>query len=110
MPAGVLLANRERLWTQTAHHELEERKPPQAGERPVHRAVRYPALPGKWIEFLQSAGPAAQVVPALSELFTANPASRRPERKVSRRKPSLPRPSTSRDTRERASPAAVRPN
>ena len=60
-------------------------------EQQVNRSVSYHALKGKLFELLQSEVPAEQVVLELSELFAANPVSRRPDRKVPRRKNSFPR-------------------
>ena len=89
--ASVLLANLESVLAQPAQEELKERKTPEVREQQVNRSVSYHALKGKLFELLQSEVPAEQVVLELSELFAANPVSRRPDRKVPRRKNSFPR-------------------
>ena len=89
--ASVLLANIESVLTQPAQQELKERKTSEAREQQVNRSVSYHALKGKLFELLQSDVPAEQVVLELTQMFTANAVSRRPERKVPRRKPSLAR-------------------
>ena len=89
--ASVLLANLESLLSQPAQEGLEERRTPQVRAQQVNRSVSYHALKGKLFELLQSEVPAEQVVLELTELFAASPVSRRPERKVPRRKLSFPR-------------------
>ena len=89
--ASVLLANLESVLAQPAQEELKERKTPEVREQQVNRSVSYHALKGKLFELLQSEVPAEQVVLELIELFAANPVSRRPDRKVPRRKNSFPR-------------------
>ena len=89
--ASVLLANLESLLTRPAQEALAKRKTPQTREQQVNRSVSYHALKHRLFELLQSAVPADQVILELTRLFTANAVSRRRERKIPRKKPSLAR-------------------
>jgi hypothetical protein len=89
--ATVLLANLESLLTRSAQESLTKRKTPQTNEQRVNRSVSYHTLKGKLFDLLQSEVPASQVVLELTQLFTANAVSRRPQRKIPRKKTSLAR-------------------
>jgi hypothetical protein len=89
--ATVLLANLESLLTRSAQESLTKRKTPQTNEQRVNRSVSYHTLKGKLFDLLQSDVPAGQVVLELTQLFTANAVSRRPQRKIPRKKTSLAR-------------------
>lgn len=89
--ASVLLANLESLLTRSAQETLTMRKAPQTHEQRVNRSVSYHTLKCRLFELLQSDVPAHQVILELTQLFTANAVSRRPQRKIPRKKASFAR-------------------
>jgi len=87
----LLLCNLESVLTRPTATALQEQS--VAGQHPkqINHAVAYHALKSQLLELLYSSAPVEVVLGKLQRLFAGSPVTKRPERKVPRRKLSLAR-------------------
>lgn len=87
----LLLCNLESVLTGPTATALQEQR--VAGQHPkqINQAVAYPALNYQLLELLYSSKPVDLVLGKLQRLFAGSPVTKRPERKVPRRKLSMAR-------------------
>jgi hypothetical protein len=86
--ATIFLSNLESIITQPAQARLRQASEQRKHPAQVNHAVSFHALKSQIIPLLLGEEPISQVLPKLERLFLDNPVSRRPGRKVPRRKQS----------------------
>ena len=86
--ATVWVSNLESILIAPANQRLQEQSVTLKHPQQVNHAVSFHAIKARIIALLASQKPVPEVIQELQELFLANPTSKRPERKVPRRKPS----------------------
>lgn len=86
--ATVFVSDLESILIGPANQQLQEHSAILKNPQQVNHAVSFHAIKRHIIELLASQKPVSEVIEELQELFLANPTSKRPERKVPRRKPS----------------------
>jgi hypothetical protein len=84
----VFVSNLESLLIAPANQQLEQHSQSLQHRQQVNHAVSFHAIKSHLIALLAGSEPTAQVVEKLQQLFRAHPTTRRPERIVSRKKPS----------------------
>jgi hypothetical protein len=86
--ATVFISNLESILIAPANQQLQTHSATLKNPQQVNHAVSFHALKSHIIALLASQQPLPQVIEKLQELFLANPTSKRPERKVPRKKAS----------------------
>jgi hypothetical protein len=86
--ATVFVSNLESVLIGPANQQLKEHSAGLKHQQQVNHAVSFHAIKSHIIALLTSQEPLPQVLEKLQELFLGNPITVRPERNVSRRKPS----------------------
>ena len=89
--ATLLLCNLESALTQPATQALSQESAEHKHPKQINRAVAFHTLKDRMLDLLYSDLPPERVLEKMQVLFAASPVSIRPERKVSRRKPTLNR-------------------
>lgn len=84
--ATVFLSNLESVITRPAQNRLEQKNVDRKNPVQVNRAVSLHAIKCHLIELLVSQKPPHKVIATMERLFMANPVSRRPDRKIPRKK------------------------
>ena len=84
--ATIFLSNLESILIQPAQEQLQHKSQSLEHRQQVNHAVSFHAIKSQIIALLLSSQPITEVLPQLQRLFLSNPVSRRPERKVPRRK------------------------
>jgi len=84
----VFVSNLESLLIAPANQQLAQHSQSLQHRQQVNHAVSFHAIKSHLIALLAGREPAAQVVEKLQQLFLASPTTSRPERIVSRKKPS----------------------
>lgn len=86
--ATVFVSNLESILIAPANQQLQEHSATLKNPQQVNHAVSFHGLKRQIIALLAGPKPVPEVIEELQEIFLANPTSKRPERKVPRKKPS----------------------